>query len=1052
MIADGVLQHRILLERVGKKLAVTGTATDQLLLTRWRVLCLCQFLVGGGVGEAEKLSVEALEIFVNNGPGRSTDKALQRAGSVVAHALSMLTGSILPQVTPTKQDEVKSRLEDYEALGSAGIEKALALLPPLRERLRRSPMGALLSGIRHRLDLVAMHVGDTSRSSADRQRAAAAILYLNELHDVIPDTLGPTGLLDDDFALRLILEEAGEYTEDERLHWAERISALWDDLPFLQGVRLRRDEAPVATTWLDRINSYISYTHAFDGTKGPLIIVQPSVACSPLHSIISLIGLLILDGITSSRNLFASLCVGKVYAIDGKFYARYEGPVTEPEFAGWLRLRFRDCDVLRPPTIADRMVAVGKRPLSSCRAFSSQGAINDAEPIQKFFDWDEAIGTASLTSRILLVTSKKRATQLLEGVRSNGVSLLDDGLVRFAGTNPSPDLIRSGLVLVVPTVGIARQVVEQGVTAHAIVVDEYERLNRGRHDLPFLFMRPSPPPIIVWSATGYYPDEAPSWLPQHRRLQIAPDDLPYVLELDGDLDVDSTSQTSLWEAATSTGFQQVTVPWTLEEQQVLESINAFKKVVRKSAEIPDYWKYHLFSSATTLRTLVTATPAAWNDIREFSHSWDKTFQEQWGRFRRRAKEQLLPIAQAHSAIMRDIERVSANENSKASALLEFIEKSGSDGWHVVCDRREQVKIGGRFVRRHGLKRVKLVRLRDLGVCKACIVLGWRTAFFARCLPAHTPRSLVALVDESEAKRWKRLQAKQGLNEGESLLEAIGHVTGPIVSPAATTVQRGKNEDIEWQDNVTDRDETLKKVPCAFVWLVDECEGKVLERDSRVLVEAGDKALEKPVYLIAPEDRVILGSGADKWSPADEFTHSVVEAIQASHPDLIKDVREWRRALKSLQDDRGWTTDQLREQLARFGVTRGTQTLDGWLRLEQAPPIGPRSIRRELEAMWPLIAGNTTRSVGDVANACCRLRALRIAAGNALIKLWKGEAIDLGVDDLLLEGLVDQLRQEVQVYEVEDIYLGTVPEAMVGWWVSPDLAVRYRSCAVEEGDK
>ena len=77
---------------------------------------------------------------------------------------------------------------------------------------------------------------------------------------------------------------------------------------------------------------------------------------------------------------------------------------------------------------------------------------------------------------------------------------------------------------------------DQGVDAHAIIVDGYERLHRGRHDVPFLMMSPSPPSIIVWSATGYYPDEPPSWLPPHRHLQVAADDLSSILELDGDLD------------------------------------------------------------------------------------------------------------------------------------------------------------------------------------------------------------------------------------------------------------------------------------------------------------------------------------------------------------------------------------------------------------------------------------------------------------------------------------------------------------------------------------
>jgi hypothetical protein len=106
--------------------------------------------------------------------------------------------------------------------------------------------------------------------------------------------------------------------------------------------------------------------------------------------------------------------------------------------------------------------------------------------------------------------------------------------------------------------------------------------------------------------------------------------------------------------------------------------------------------------------------------------------------------------------------------------------------------------------------------------------------------------------------------------------------------------------------------------------------------------------------------------------------------------LVRDAREWRRALKQLQDGRGWTTEQLREQLSEVGVHRELQTVDGWLRVEWAAPIGPQHLRKELEAMWPLINGHTGRAVGEVAEACGQLRSLRSAAGRALSNFGRGE--------------------------------------------------------------
>jgi uncharacterized membrane protein YkvA (DUF1232 family) len=214
---------------------------------------------------------------------------------------------VLPSIAPAKLEEVLAQLKEYEALGSEAVTSSLRSVSSLRDRLRNTQAGALLAGIRHRLELVATITADANRAEEERIRAAAAILYLDELHDAIPDTLGLIGLLDDDFALRVVLDELGEESEDNRLHWAERISGLWDDLPFLRGVQLKSARGPIATTWLDRINSYVSYTHALDGDEKPLILVQPSVECSPIHSIVSLIGLLVFDGLTSSEDLIQSL-------------------------------------------------------------------------------------------------------------------------------------------------------------------------------------------------------------------------------------------------------------------------------------------------------------------------------------------------------------------------------------------------------------------------------------------------------------------------------------------------------------------------------------------------------------------------------------------------------------------------------------------------------------------------------------------------------------------------------------------------------------------------
>jgi hypothetical protein len=158
-------------------------------------------------------------------------------------------------------------------------------------------------------------------------------------------------------------------TENDQLDWSEKISAFWHDLPFLKGVQLTRRNLAVAATWLDRVNSYISYEHILGHEHEPLILIQPSVACKPLYPIISLIGLLVLDGLTSSQNLIGTLKPGQIYEVDGKFYCRYGG-VTDL-IPGGVRLIFRDGVIYCPASVVRRMVPVTLSRLSRAKEFSA---------------------------------------------------------------------------------------------------------------------------------------------------------------------------------------------------------------------------------------------------------------------------------------------------------------------------------------------------------------------------------------------------------------------------------------------------------------------------------------------------------------------------------------------------------------------------------------------------------------------------------------------------------------------------------------------------------
>ncbi len=1037
-MSEEAIAHQELLTGVAEQLSKTPSTTDHLMLTKWRVMSMCQYLLGGPERGLEEACRTALEAFVGHGPGAACDKALEMAGAIVKRVEGAIE-TVLPSISKDKRAAVSGRLDALAAGGTATIERALSVLSAVRERMGSTEHVVSIPGIRHRFELVAAILEDRTRPDRERARAAAAVLYVDDVEDVIPDTLGVIGMVDDDYALRVVLEELGGSQGGAYLHWSEKISSLWDELPFLQGVNLQRGDSPISVTWLDRVNSYVSYSHVLGSEKATLVLLQPSIACSPLHAIVSLIGLLVLDAVTSSQSKAHALRAGQTYELDN-FVVRFEG-VAGPPAPGWLRLRMRDGIVYQPPGLADRMVPVDTRRLSSLREFSSRARTASTDPMQRFFDWDAAIGPASISSRLVLVASRQRALDLLEGVQSNGVRLLDHGLVRFVGAVPEAVETHGALVLVVPSLSTARLLLDRGVRVQAILVDGYERLHRGRHELPFLINRQGAPPIISWSATGYYPATPPTWLPPHKRLEVSSDDLAGILELD-DASTD-LGHASLWEAATGAAVRAYVTLATVAEVGVVDAIDAYLRAIRSSQALPEYWQYHLTTLARTLRTLVAATPAEWSEIKRFASSWSFALDEKWSSLRPSAIAALTDLRHTEKGVLKLIEEVPDAVNSRAAALSAFLSAPAqADGhWYLVCDRPEQTKAAASAIRALGLRAVEPVLLRDLAVCSTCVVAGWLGPSFARRLWAHTPRAIVVLADETDRSRWERAAEFQRQPGGQSLLGAVGGLrSAPSPASSSPVVQEdrhtGEDVDASWG--------TDERVPCVFLWVTGESEAKVLEPDGRVVVEEGDVVRERVAARLRPDDRVILGLGTSRWSPADEFTGAVVDAVEISHPALVKTARGWRRALRQMVETQRISTSQLRARLAAVGVGREGQTLEGWLDIDRPSPIAPRGLRTELPALWPLVEQYAEHSLDDVAAACARLRALRTASGRALLQLWKGRTVELGVDETRLDELVDRLRQEVQVYEVEAVTLGEVPQAMLGWWIPPTLAGRFES--------
>lgn len=1026
--------------RVAEQLSKTPSVTDHLMLTKWRVLSMCQYLLGGPKRQLEEACRAALETFAAHGPGAACDKALEMAGAVIKR-VEGTAETVLPSISKEKRAAVSGYLDTLAVGGVAAIERALQVLPAVRERMSARVNVVSLPGIQYRFELVAAILEDHSLPDRERARAAAAVLYVDEVRDVVPDTLGVIGMVDDDYALRIVLEEVGRDQSGACLHWSEKISSLWDDLPFLQGVNLQRGDSPISVTWLDRVNSYVLYSHVMGAEKAILVLLQPSIACSPLHAIVSLLALLVLDTVTSSHSKAHDLRAGQTYELDN-FVVRFEG-VAGPPVAGWLRLQMRDGVVYQPPGLADRMVPVAPRGLSWVRKFCSRPRTASADPMQRFFDWDAAIGPASISSRLVLVASRQRALDLLQGVQSNGVRLLDHGLVRFVGAVPEVVETHGTLLLVVPSLSTARLLLDRGIRVQAVLVDGYERLHRGRHELPFLINRQSAPPIISWSATGYYPAAPPTWLPPYKRIEVSSDDLAGILELD-DASED-LGYASLWEAATGIVAQARVTPASPTEVAVVDAIDKYLQAIRTSQALPEYWQYHLTTLARTLRMLVVATPAEWSEIKRFASAWSSSTDEKWSSLRPSAIAALVDLREAEKRVLKLIGDVPDAINSRAAALAVFLSDSGvaERQWHLVCSRPEQAKVAASALRALGLHSVKPALLRDLAVCSACVVAGWVSSSFARRLWAHTPRAIVALTDEDDRRRWERAAESQRQAGGQSLLGTVGGGlrSAPSLARSSQVVEDDRQADDDEADAGWGADE---RVPCVFLWLTEESEAKVLEPDGRVVVEEGDVIRERVADRLRPDDRVILGPGTSRWSPADEFTGAVIDAVETSHPELVRTAKEWRRTLRQLVEAQELSTSQLRARLSAVGVGREDQTLEGWLDIERASPIAPRGLRTELAALWPLVEQHAEYSLDDVTAACARLRALRTASGRALLQLWKGHTVELGVEDAWLDEIVGRLRQEVQVYEVEAVTLGEVPRAMLGWWIPPTLAGRFES--------
>jgi hypothetical protein len=1024
------LRHRGLLEQVVARLHEIGSRTDYALLTTWRVLSICLAIVDSPSMDDERYFVGVLEQFLRNGLGGAPDRALRNARLKLA-ARGEFQG-LLPLVSSAKREEVNKQLNKLFERGRQSIDDALLVLPDVLKRFRRSCDGVPVPGMKYRLEIAARLVLDEAQAEEVRRKIASAILYIDRKDDVIPDSLGMLGLLDDDYALTEVLQKAQVVKPEQLVHWTERISNLWIDLPFLKGLQLMRGDMAVDVNWLDRANAYYVHSHVFGHPRTMLLLLLPSIAVRPLYSIVALIGLSVLDAITSAMDV-TRLRVGQKYAFD-RHVAVYEGVGTDPLLSGWLRLRFRDGHAYGHQTLERQMIAVEDRALTDAGAFTA--AKPGRDPLRRFFDWEDSIGAATLSAPIALVMTRIRAHELLDGIQSNGVKLLDHGFVRFIGESGESRDCRGALLLVVPSTAVARQLLDKGVPLQVIFIDGYDNLRRSRHDLPFLKNNLRAVPLIAWVPSGYVPTTTSSWLSEFSQIAVSGEDLAALLEVENDLSLPEDS--ALWISATGIEVDQHTVVPRQNEVALSNAIHEFRNALYQSEEVPEFARFHLGSMARAFGLLVMATPAQWVDIRRANELLQTHCETIWQGFRPGALRRIDDVRKAAHKITEHLHRIDGDLNSIAVGLEAVLSVAACEyePRYIVCDTEEQSLITSAYIRNAGLQNLVATILKNLPTARSCIATGWVGRHFASRLRAHTPSKLMVVAAHSDVQEWVRAMSAP-LQKGKtgSLLDSISLRHSIEMSDENPPVESVLVDDA-FPDISFECVGDLRACVCVFV--DGRAEVKVVAEQSKIFVEEEDGLVEQRAVKLCIGGRAVFGRISSRWEPAEEFTEAVVAAVGSSNPHLIESAREWRRGLRMLIDATRSSAADLRTMLVSVGIERETQTLEGWLDLTRAAPIAPRSPRLELERLWPMISSYVDRPLDVVLDSCGRLRSLRNSAGRALLRLWKGGDLGLDIDAELSGDLMERLRRDVEVYEIVNIRYCAVPASLIGYWVSPEL--------------
>jgi uncharacterized membrane protein YkvA (DUF1232 family) len=1021
-----------LLMDVSARLPELHSNVDYLLTTKWRVLKVCHCLIGTSNRSVEEKCFTALQRFVALGPCYAVDECLEEALSVARSAHGEFD-ALLPSLSAQKRLQVTEHLAAIASEGGSAIQRAHERIAEARSIIRDKYGDGLLPGFAHRFEQAVAVLSNELVPENERINVAAAIIYLVEPNDVVPDVLGSIGMIDDDYAIRAALGEIKSRDHKPTQHWSERIASVWTDMPYLQGLNLERGSDRYTVSWLDRMMSFSVYQHALRSNGAVLVMLQPSVSCSPVHSIVTLIGVLVFEAATSSHRAVSALKLGQKYKFD-RHVAVFDGISVDNRFPSWLRFQFRKGLAYAHPDFASRIVAVrSDESLSSADDFRSVSPGRDT--LRRFFRWNAPIGPTLMAKYVVFVSSRRRVDELMKGLQSNGVSLLDEGITRFVGSAVVPSLLAGASLLVVPSLATVRLLLDARIELQAVLVDGVERLTAGRHDLPFIQNHPSPPALIVWSAAGYFPTRPPEWLVPRQFLHVSEADLDEIVNNE-----DESAEGRLRSIARLLKLKPSIYPVVLSEAEtsISASLTHYVDSIRRSASLPDHVRFQILSRTHALTAVIRDVPAAWSSIRSIAKIWTSEIRKACVSLRGAAERTLIDLRALETLVIEGIGSVTEAFNSMALGIASATSTTDLErpSLRLVVRDGIQLAVSSEAIAGLGLKDVRSVMLRELDAFESCIVTGLFDRAQMRRLLAHTPSSILIVSHKSGIDRCLGVSAFEHPLEGSSIraslnADPINDVGKPI------HIELESPDESRWSSVESD-----DRVPCVVIRVVGMTECKILETDSRVFRESDSSVSECYAKDLRAENRVLLGSGAAGWSPAEEFTDAVVDAVRNSNPSLVVQSQAWRVALLRKVEREKLSVEELLRRLAASGVHREMETLERWLSLEKTSPISPRGVRVELSAMWPLIEDQVECTLEELVGACTRLRNLRLETGRTLLRAWKEGTVIPGLSESKAGELLTQLRSTIQAYEVISVTSGEFPRALMGWWISDQMADKY----------